>query len=54
MTVPTMATLELRPATSPTLNLIGVIVLYSIATALYWTWFRPAERRTLAERRAVS
>jgi MFS family permease len=35
-------------------NFIGVIVLYSIATALYWTWFRPSERRALAERRLVS
>jgi MFS family permease len=35
-------------------NFIGVIVLYSIATALYWFWFRPAERRALGEMRGVS
>jgi predicted MFS family arabinose efflux permease len=29
-------------------NFIGVIALYSIATGLYWTWFRPAERRAMA------
>jgi hypothetical protein len=29
-------------------------VLYSIATTLYWTWFRDVDRRSLAERAAVS
>jgi hypothetical protein len=31
-----------------------VITLYSIATVLYWTWFRAADRHALEERRAVS
>jgi MFS family permease len=31
-----------------------VIALYSIATILYWTWFRAADRRALEERRTVS
>jgi len=35
-------------------NFITVITLYSIATLLYWTWFRAADRRALAERRLVS
>jgi hypothetical protein len=35
-------------------NFIGVIALYSIATALYWIWFRPAECRALGEMRGVS
>lgn len=30
------------------LNFVTIIVLYSFATSLYWTWFRPAERRRLA------
>jgi MFS family permease len=29
-------------------NFITVITLYSIATALYWIWFRPVDRRALA------
>jgi hypothetical protein len=37
-----------------TVNFLTVIILYTIATALYWLWFRPAERRTLAERGLVS
>jgi MFS family permease len=32
-------------------NFIGVIVLYSLATILYWIWFRPADRLALEERR---
>ena len=35
-------------------NFVTIIVLYSIATLLYWTWFRKADRRALAERRLVS
>ncbi len=31
-----------------TVNFITVITLYSIATALYWIWFRPVDRRALA------
>ena len=33
-------------------NFVTVITLYSIATALYWVWFRDADRRALAARRA--
>jgi hypothetical protein len=29
-------------------NFITVIVLYTVATGLYWTWFRAADRRRLA------
>jgi MFS family permease len=29
-------------------NFVTVITLYSIATALYWIWFRPVDRRALA------
>jgi hypothetical protein len=35
-------------------NFIGVIVLYSVATILYWTWFRHADRRALEERRLAA
>jgi hypothetical protein len=31
-----------------TVNFITVITLYSAATVLYWLWFRPVDRRTLA------
>jgi MFS family permease len=31
-----------------TVNFITVIVLYTVATGLYWTWFRAADRRRLA------
>lgn len=34
-------------------NFVTVIMLYTLATALYWTWFRDADRRALAARRAV-
>jgi MFS family permease len=34
-------------------NFVTVITLYSIATALYWIWFREADRRALAARRAA-
>jgi len=37
-----------------TVNFITIIVLYSIATSLYWTWFRDVDRRALAEASAVS
>lgn len=33
-------------------NFVTVITLYTIATTLYWTWFREADRRALAARRA--
>jgi MFS family permease len=35
-------------------NFIGVIVLYSVATILYWIWFRRADRRALEERRLAA
>ena len=30
------------------LNFVTIITLYSIATSLYWIWFRPGEQRRLA------
>jgi len=33
-----------------TVNFITVITLYSIATTLYWTWFRDADRHKFQER----
>jgi MFS family permease len=33
-----------------TVNFITIIALYSIATTLYWTWFRDAEPRPQASR----
>ena len=35
-------------------NFVTVITLYSLATLLYWTWFREADRRALAARRGGS
>jgi hypothetical protein len=35
-------------------NFVTVITLYSIATLLYWSWFRDADRRALEERRAAA
>ena len=35
-------------------NFLTVITLYSIATVLYWTWFRHTDRATVEERRAVA
>jgi MFS family permease len=35
-------------------NFLTVITLYSVATILYWTWFRGADRRALSERRAAA
>jgi hypothetical protein len=35
-------------------NFVTVISLYSIATILYWTWFREVDRKTLAARAAGS
>jgi MFS family permease len=32
-------------------NFLTIITLYSVATALYWIWFRPADRRNLAAAR---
>jgi MFS family permease len=32
-----------------TVNFLTVIILYTIATALYWLWFRPVDRRRLLE-----
>jgi MFS family permease len=37
-----------------TVNFVTIIALYSIATGLYWTWFRDADRRALAARTAVA
>jgi len=31
-------------------NFATVILLYSVATALYWTWFRDVDRRALEAR----
>jgi MFS family permease len=36
-----------------TVNFITIITLYSIATGLYWVWFRAADRRALAIRRVA-
>jgi len=35
------------------LNFAAMIGLYSAATALYWAWFRAADRRALSSRRAA-
>ncbi len=32
-----------------TVNFLTVITLYTVATTLYWVWFRPADRRRLLE-----
>jgi Major Facilitator Superfamily. len=34
-------------------NFVTIITLYTIATGLYWAWFRAADRRTLATHRAA-
>jgi MFS family permease len=34
-------------------NFLTITVLYTIATALYWIWFRPVERREMAAARAA-
>lgn len=34
-------------------NFVTVITLYSVATVLYWIWFRDADRRVLAARRGT-
>ncbi len=36
-----------------TVNFITIITLYSIATSLYWLWFRRVDRRILAARTAA-
>lgn len=36
-----------------TLNFATIIVLYTVATILYWVWFRAVDRRALAATRAV-
>jgi len=36
-----------------TVNFVTIIALYSIATGLYWLWFRATDRRVLATRRAA-
>ena len=33
-----------------TVNFVTIITLYSIATCLYWIWFRATDRRALAVR----
>jgi hypothetical protein len=35
-------------------NFVTIIGLYTIATGLYWAWFRDADRRTLAARQTRS
>jgi hypothetical protein len=37
-----------------TVNFVTIVTLYSVATALYWTWFRKSDRRALEERLATS
>jgi hypothetical protein len=34
-------------------NFVTIITLYTIATGLYWVWFRAADRRALAIRRVA-
>jgi MFS family permease len=36
-----------------TVNFLTIITLYSIATGLYWIWFRAADRRALEARLAI-
>ncbi|MEO5939795.1 MAG: hypothetical protein ABIZ72_02645, partial [Candidatus Limnocylindrales bacterium] len=36
-----------------TVNFVTIVALYSIATGLYWVWFRAADRRALAGRLAA-
>ena len=36
-----------------TVNFVTIITLYSIATALYWIWFRRVDQRVLAARLAA-
>ncbi len=36
-----------------TVNFVTIVALYSVATALYWTWFRNADRRALEGRLAT-
>jgi hypothetical protein len=36
-----------------TVNFVSIILLYSVATALYWVWFRDVDRRVLASRVAA-
>ncbi len=36
-----------------TVDFITIVALYSIATALYWIWFRPVDRAVLAARLAT-
>jgi MFS family permease len=36
-----------------TVNFVTIIALYSIATGLYWVWFRDVDRRVLAARSAA-
>ena len=31
-----------------TVNFVTIIALYTVATVLYWVWFRPADRKSLA------
>jgi MFS family permease len=37
-----------------TVNFVTVITLYTIATGLYWTWFRHTDRATAGERRVAA
>jgi hypothetical protein len=36
-----------------TVNFVTIIALYSVATGLYWLWFRDADRRALEARAAA-
>jgi MFS family permease len=36
-----------------TVNFVTIVAFYSVATALYWTWFRNADRRALEGRLAT-
>ena len=36
-----------------TVDFITIITLYTIATVLYWVWFRATDRRVLVQRQAA-
>ena len=40
-------------STGYTVNFVTIIALYSVATVLYWHWFRAVDRRRLAARAAT-
>ena len=39
--------------TGYTVAFVTIITLYTIATVLYWVWFRATDRRVLVERQAA-